>query len=95
MDKLLKGVMRLAALERACRGLVSRPLLACLNEWLALADKFQDTPRLNAALADGLDVDFTGTRWETEWLDNGKVCYCEACVIVRERLADIETEMGK
>jgi len=39
-------------------------------------------------LEDGIDVDLTGTQWEKEWLDNGKVCPCEACTYARDILKD-------
>jgi hypothetical protein len=90
MDKLIQDAKRLAGLENAYPGLVSRPLLAYLNEWLAFEDKRLIIPNLRAALVDGLDIDFTGTKWEREWLANDKVCYCDACVIARECLADIK-----
>ena len=38
----------------------------------------------------GIDVDLTGTEWEKEWLENGKVCPCEACTLARKILADRE-----
>ncbi|MDR0883335.1 MAG: hypothetical protein LBN05_01810 [Oscillospiraceae bacterium] len=49
-----------------------------------------------AALEDGLDMDFTGTQWEAEWLANNKVCPCKACIIARDCLKLIgELEAAK
>jgi pyruvate-ferredoxin/flavodoxin oxidoreductase len=35
-------------------------------------------------------VDLTGTEWEKEWLENGKVCPCEACTLAREVIEDAD-----
>ncbi len=50
--------------------------------------------KLLAACKEGIDVDLTGTEWEKEWLDNGKVCPCEACTLAREIIgyADLLTK---
>lgn len=46
------------------------------------------TAKFIAALEDGVDVDLTGTEWEKEWLENGKVCTCEACTLASDLLKD-------
>jgi hypothetical protein len=95
MDELIQNVNRLAQLENNHPGLVSRPFLIYIKQWLSIAQDnsekaFQTIPDLKSALIDGLDIDFTGTIWETEWLKNGEVCYCDACIIARECISDIE-----
>lgn len=87
---LVLTVRRLVELETEHPGLVDSPLLAYAEKWLTLEDKLSALPELKAALTEGLDVDFTGTRWEKGWLANGKVCKCEACVTARECLSDLE-----
>ena len=46
-------------------------------------------PALLAELIDGQDCDFTNTQWEKEWLADGKVCHCIACVAARKCISDI------
>jgi len=45
-------------------------------------------------LIDGQDCDFTGTQWEKEWLADGKVCHCIACVAARKCISDIKLMEG-
>jgi lactoylglutathione lyase len=93
-DELIAEVQKLVNLETEHPGLVSRPLLKYLTQWLnPIADrnKFKTyLPNLKTALEDGLDIDFTGTQWEAEWLANGKVCKCKACTIARDCIAMID-----
>jgi pyruvate-ferredoxin/flavodoxin oxidoreductase len=51
--------------------------------------------RLLAACKDGVDVDLTGTEWEKDWLENGKVCACEACALAREVIAEADQLVKK
>ena len=67
-------------------------LKAAGKKWL---ETFDDRAANDAAtaeyikeLTDGIDVDLTGTEWEKEWLENGKVCTCEACTLANEILKD-------
>ncbi len=57
-------------------------------EWLEKMDDPDGSraagEKLLAACADGVDVDLTGTQWEAEWIQNGKVCVCDACALARE-----------
>ncbi|MDR1539884.1 MAG: hypothetical protein LBU32_18175 [Clostridiales bacterium] len=97
-EELVTEIKKLTNLENEHPGLVSRPLLKFLGEWLnSSADReniAQSLPELRAALEEGLDVDFTGTQWEAEWLADGKVCKCKACTIARDCISLIE-EIGK
>ena len=67
-------------------------------QWLAAKDDAEGSKvageALLAACKDGVDVDATGTQWEKEWLENGKVCTCEACNLAREVIenADLLTK---
>jgi len=65
-------------------------LKSAAQNWLDTADDGAAnaiaTEAYVAALEDGLDVDLTGTEWEKEWIENGKVCKCEACVLAAEIL---------
>jgi hypothetical protein len=92
MDKLTAIVGSLIELDRTDAAYVSRPLLAVVKLWIELPPNEQTSrlPELRDALQDGLDVDFTGTKWEAEWLANGKVCRCNACVTAREALEAIQ-----
>ena len=92
MRDLILKVESLANLETENSAYVSRPLLAYMNKWLTFSDeeKSQTISELKAALTDGLDIDFTGTQWEAEWLENGKICKCKACKTGRECLQILE-----
>jgi lactoylglutathione lyase len=94
MDDLVGGIKKLAELEIEHPGLVSRPLLQYLKEWLAIVTNrnmlASSLPHLRSALEDGLDVDFTGTQWETEWLADGKICKCKACALARDCIKIID-----
>jgi len=71
---------------------LSRPLLSYIKEWLALEGdaKAAAILFLHTRLVDGQDCDFTGTQWEKEWLADGKVCHCVACVAARKCISDIK-----
>ncbi|MDR1754900.1 MAG: pyruvate:ferredoxin (flavodoxin) oxidoreductase [Eubacterium sp.] len=60
------------------------------QEWL---DTFDDaaanqaaTARYIKCLEEGTNPDLSGTEWEKDWIANGKVCGCDACVAGREVL---------
>jgi hypothetical protein len=91
MDELIAGIRKLVDIEAAHPNLLSTPLLEYINMWLALDDaaKTEAVPTLLSALTDGQDCDFTGTQWEKEWLADGKVCHCIACVAARKCISDI------
>jgi len=97
LDKLIEHVQELINLESAKSAYVSRPLISYVSQWIRLDrnKKMTEIPNLKAALIDGLDVDFTGTQWESEWLANGKVCCCKACETARICIADIERIVKK
>lgn len=92
MDSLNLHIQELANLASTESAYVSKPLLAYVLRWLDLDDndKKAEISVLKSVLIDGLDVNFMGTQWETEWLANGKVCNCKACDVARKCLADIE-----
>ena len=48
------------------------------KQWLALDDALKSNAllALYGSLVDGQDCDFTGTKWEREWLADGKICHC-------------------
>lgn len=80
-DKLIADVKALIDIEAGHPGLLSSPLLTYIQKWLSNTESkdITDTfPELLAALVDGQDCDFTGTKWEREWLSDGKVCHCPA-----------------
>ena len=91
MRELTEGIQSLMDIETAHPGLLSRPLLAYLKEWLVLDDCAKATaiPVLYAKLVDGQDCDFTGTKWEAEWLASRKICQCKACIAARKCIANI------
>ena len=97
-DRLQADIQNLAGLETSNPGLVSRPLLRYISEWLGLAENDKFTPAeiaaLVAALTDGIDVDFTGTQWEAEWLADNKICQCKACKIARDCIAKAPSIRG-
>ena len=66
------------------------PLADAAGAWLESFDNSDENGKATkayiAALEDGLDVDLTGTEWEKEWMENGRVCKCEACERAREIL---------
>lgn len=59
------------------------------------AEKNASIPALHAELVEGQDCDFTGTQWEEEWLADGKVCHCLACVAARQCISDIRLMHNK
>jgi predicted transcriptional regulator YdeE len=91
-DELIADIRELVDIEAAYPDLLSTPLLEYINMWLALdgAAKTEAVPMLLSALTDGQDCDFTGTQWEKEWLADGKVCHCTACVAARKCISDIK-----
>ena len=44
--------------------------------------------KLLAACKDGIDL--TGTEYEAKWIENGKVCDCEACTLARKVIEDAD-----
>ena len=96
MEALVADVKELIDIEAAHPNLVSKPLLAKINDWLLLdeAAKMAAVPALLSELIDGQDCDFTGTQWEKEWLADGKVCHCIACVAARKCISDIKLMEG-
>ena len=92
MDKLIQHIKYLANLASTKSAYVSKPLLRYILRWIDLDmnDKKAEMGVLYSTLRDGLDIDFTGTQWEAEWLSNGKVCNCKACDMARICIADIE-----
>ena len=96
MDMLIADVRKLIDIENEHTGLLSRPLLSYINEWLALEPnaKMAAIPVLHTRLVDGQDCDFTGTQWEKEWLADGKVCHCVACIAARKCISDIKCELA-
>lgn len=92
MDKLIADVQKLIGIENEHTGLLSRPLLSYIKEWCALEGKAKVATILilHTKLVDGQDCDFTGTQWEKEWLADGKVCQCIACVAARKCISDIK-----
>lgn len=81
----------MASLASTGSAYVSKPLLAYILHWLNLSNeaKKEEIPSLKLALYDGLDVDFTGTQWEEEWLANNRVCLCVACELARKCIEKI------
>ena len=62
------------------------------QEWL---DNMEDGKKskeagqkLLAACKDGIDL--TGTEYEAKWIENGKVCDCEACTLARKVIEDAD-----
>lgn len=92
INKLITDVQKLMEIESMHPNLVSTPLLEYVENWLTLDDTAKATviPSLLSVLIDGQDCDFTGTQWEKEWLADGKVCHCIACVAARKCISDIK-----
>jgi hypothetical protein len=92
MSTLISEIDKLVSFEVEQTAYVSRPLLAYSEKWLSLSadGKVGSLLELKDALTDGLDVDFTGTEWEKEWLADGNICQCKACVTARNCLPIIE-----
>jgi len=91
IDDLIADILKLVEIETNHPNLVSDPLLDYIKIWL-LFDKHEKTANiatLLSALIDGQDCDFTGTQWEKEWLADGKVCHCIACIAARKCISDI------
>ena len=96
MEALTADIRKLVNIEAAHPYLLSEPLLEYIKIWLPLneAAKMIDIPPLLSVLIDGQDCDFTGTQWEKEWLADGKVCHCIACVAARKCISDIKLMGG-
>jgi hypothetical protein len=92
MDDLISHIQELINLASTQSAYVSKPLLHYVLQWIELDRNLKKTEIavLKSALIDGLDVDFTGTQWETEWYANCKVCNCNACDAARKCINDIE-----
>ena len=92
IDTLIADVQKLVDIETVHPGLINDPLLIRAIEWLGLDGdhaKIAEVPALYAELIDGQDSCLQGTRWEREWLADGKVCHCFACVAARKCISDI------
>lgn len=91
-DNLILHIQELANMAATDQAYVSKPLLSYILHRLDLTDyeKKVEIHILESALKDGLDIDFTGTQWEAEWLANNKVCKCNACNEARKCIAEIE-----
>jgi hypothetical protein len=93
IEKLITDVQKLLEIEAKHPKLLSSSLLDYVNKWLSLPNeqaKKEAIPDLLAELIDGQDCDLTGTRWEKEWLAEGKICKCDACIAARRCIADIK-----
>ena len=66
-------------------------LKAAAQKWLDTVDDGKLNTAATAAyvaeLEASVDPDLTGTKWEAEWIKNGKKCPCEPCTLGREILA--------
>jgi len=91
MEELTADVQKLVEIEAAHPNLLSNSLLEYIKIWLPLdeAVKTAVIQPLLSVLIDGQDCDFTGTQWEKEWLADGKVRHCIACVAARKCISDI------
>ena len=62
------------------------------QEWLDNMDDGKKSKeagqKLLAACKDGIDL--TGTEYEAKWIENGKVCDCEACTLARKVIEDAD-----
>lgn len=92
MDKLITDVQKLVDIEGMHPNLLSTTLLEFIKKWLDFdeLEKIAFIPTLHAKLVDGQDCDYTGTQWEKDWLADGKVCHCIACVTARKCVSDIK-----
>lgn len=92
IDKLIIDVQKLVDIEDMHPNLLSTALLEYIKKWLDFdgLEKIAFIPALHAKLVDGQDCDYTGTQWEKDWLADGKVCHCEACVAARKCISDIK-----
>ncbi len=93
LSKLIFDVQKLADIDIEHPGLLSKSLLRYIKKWLSLENNDAKTakiPNLCTKLLDGQDCDFTGTKWEKEWLLDGKVCHCKACIAARKCISDIK-----
>ena len=92
MNRLILHIQELVNLASTKSAYVSKPLLRYILRWIGLDmnGKKAEIEVLKSTLKDGLDIDFTGTQWEAEWLLNSKVCKCKACEAARICIADIE-----
>jgi len=93
MDRLITDVQALVDIEAKHPNLLSTPLLSHIKGWLALESisaKATAISSLYLELIDGQDADMTGTQWEEEWLSDGMVCHCIACIAARKCISDIK-----
>ena len=97
MEELIADIQTLADIEAEHPNLLNDALFDYIKSWLPLdeAQKKVGIPALLTALIDGQDCDFTGTQWEKEWLSDGKICHCIACVSARKCISDIKIMMGR
>jgi len=93
-ERLAETVRKLIAVEYA-----GEAIKAAGAEWLEKMNDAEGSKlageRLLAACKDGVDVDLTGTEWEKSWLENGKVCTCEACTLAREVIEEADQLVKK
>jgi len=93
MDELTADIQKLVEIEAAHPDLLSTPLLKRITEWLGIDNddmKAAGIVVLLSELIDGQDCWHMGTPWEKEWLADGKVCHCIACVAARKCVSDIK-----
>ena len=92
LNILINKIESLLELEEKHPNLIDTPLLEYITKWITLSDneKVDTLSILHMTLVDGQDCDQTGTQWEKEWLENGKVCLCPACNTARECISIIE-----
>ena len=91
IEDLTADILKLVEIEAAHPNLLSDPLLDYIKIWLPFneTEKTANIATLLSVLIDGQDCDFSGTQWEKEWLANGKVCHCIACIAARKCISDI------
>ena len=88
-DKLIAKTKEMIAVDYCYEGLkeVAQKWLDTVDDGKANADA---TAAYIAVLEDAAYPDMTGTKWEADWIANGKICGCDACKRAQEILADKE-----
>ena len=93
-ERLAETVRKLIAIEYA-----EDDIKAAGAEWLENMNDAEGSKAASAKLLEacreGIDVDLTGTEWETEWLKDGKVCTCEPCTLAREVIENADLLVKK
>ncbi|MCL2699368.1 MAG: pyruvate:ferredoxin (flavodoxin) oxidoreductase, partial [Defluviitaleaceae bacterium] len=86
-DRLAEKTQKLIEVEYVCED-----LKAAAQKWLdTMQDGKANKPAAKdyiAALEEAYNPDLTGTEWEKDWLDAGRICVCDACVLTKEILAE-------